>query len=143
MSTRRFGVLVEWDPEDEVWVTHVPSLGYLSTHGETREEALEQTREAVLGYLEAAGKEGLELPGEDQQPDIVEIEVTAAAMLTRKLGLGHVVTGTTVAGTADGAAPRTRGRDQLRTLLRLARRLAPGRGTTRVRSGAPTSVARS
>jgi predicted RNase H-like HicB family nuclease len=45
MTICRFKVLVEWDPEDHVWVTLVPSLDHLSTFGETREEALEQTRE--------------------------------------------------------------------------------------------------
>jgi predicted RNase H-like HicB family nuclease len=38
-------------------VTLVPSLGSLSSYGETREKALDQTREAILGYLEAAAKE--------------------------------------------------------------------------------------
>lgn len=49
-------MLLEWDPSAEVWVTFVPSLDSLSTYGETREEALEQTREAILGHLEAAAK---------------------------------------------------------------------------------------
>jgi predicted RNase H-like HicB family nuclease len=37
-------VLVEGDPEDQVWVTYVPVLDHLSTFGETREEALENTK---------------------------------------------------------------------------------------------------
>jgi predicted RNase H-like HicB family nuclease len=77
MAARRFQVEVEWDPDDEVWVTYVPALGHLSTYGDTREEALAQTREAVLGYLEAASKEGLPLPDEQHQVEIVEIEVAA------------------------------------------------------------------
>jgi predicted RNase H-like HicB family nuclease len=75
MGTKRFQVEIEWDPSDEVWVTYVPALGHLSTYGETREEALTQTREAVLGYLEAADKDGLPLPDEQHRFDIVEIEV--------------------------------------------------------------------
>jgi predicted RNase H-like HicB family nuclease len=77
MAARRFQVEIEWDRDDEVWVTYVPALGHLSTYGDTREEALAQTREAVLGYLEAASKEGLPLPDEQHQVDIVEIEVAA------------------------------------------------------------------
>jgi predicted RNase H-like HicB family nuclease len=77
MAARRFQVEIEWDPDDEVWVTYVPALGHLSTYGETREEALAQTREAVLGYLEAATKENLPLADERYQLDIVEIEVAA------------------------------------------------------------------
>jgi predicted RNase H-like HicB family nuclease len=77
MAARRFQVLIEWDPDDEAWVTYVPSLGHLSSYGDTREEALQQTREAVLGYLEAAAKENLPLPADDHPADVVEIEVAA------------------------------------------------------------------
>jgi predicted RNase H-like HicB family nuclease len=51
---QHFHVLLEKDAETGAWVTWVPALNGLSTFGETREEALEQTREAILGYLEAA-----------------------------------------------------------------------------------------
>ena len=78
METRRFRVLVEWDAEDEVWVTHVPALGHLSTYGDTRDEALRNTHEAVLGYLEAAAREQLPVPTEDTPLDVVEIEVAAS-----------------------------------------------------------------
>ncbi len=74
-AIRRFKVLVEWDAEDEVWVTYVPTLDHLSTYGETREEALAQTREAILGYLEAAAKEGLPIPPAEAETEIVELEV--------------------------------------------------------------------
>lgn len=75
MLTRRFKVLVEWDPEDHVWITYVPSLDHLSTYGATREEALNQTREAILGYLEAAAKEGLAVPSGDSEAEVVDVEV--------------------------------------------------------------------
>lgn len=77
MVARRFQAEIERDPDDEVWVTYVPALGHLSTYGDTREEALAQTREAALGYLEAGSKEGLPVPDERHQLDIVEIEVAA------------------------------------------------------------------
>lgn len=54
MEQPRVRVLVEWDANDDVWVTHVPALSHLSTYGDTRDEALRNTREAVIGYLEAA-----------------------------------------------------------------------------------------
>ena len=76
MTARRFQVEIEWDPDDEVWVTYVPALGHLSTYGETRDEALAQTREAVTGYLEAAAINSLPVPAEHEL-DIVEIEVAA------------------------------------------------------------------
>ncbi len=71
---RHFQVLLEWDPEDEVWVTHVPALNALSTFGDTREEALANTREAIEGYLEAASKEGIPTPG-DHQIELLDLEV--------------------------------------------------------------------
>lgn len=77
MTARRFQVEIEWDPEDRVWVTYVPALGHLSTYGETREEALAQTRDAVLGYLETAAASDVPVPDEDHQLDVVEIEVAA------------------------------------------------------------------
>lgn len=78
MARRRFAVVLEWDGEDQVWVTYVPALGHLSTYGESREEALEQTREAIEGYLEAAAREGLPVPAAGEEPEIVELEVAAS-----------------------------------------------------------------
>jgi predicted RNase H-like HicB family nuclease len=74
MPNRQFRVLVDWDPEAQGWVTLVPGLGDLATFGETREEALAQTREAILGYLEAAQKEGIPIPAETVA-ELVEVEV--------------------------------------------------------------------
>lgn len=75
---RRFNVLVEWDPEDRVWVTYVPELDWLSTYGETREEALDRTHEAILGYLEASAKEGLAVPPvEGRALEVIQVEVGA------------------------------------------------------------------
>lgn len=76
MSVRQFSVVLEWDSDDEVWVTHVPALGHLSTYGHTREAALEATREAIIGYLEAAAKDGVPLPRSGPEPSVVEVEVS-------------------------------------------------------------------
>lgn len=75
MSVRSFQVLLEWDPKDRAWVTYVPALEHLSTFGETREEALSNTREAIIGYLEAAAKEGILVPGGDRRAELVSIEI--------------------------------------------------------------------
>jgi predicted RNase H-like HicB family nuclease len=50
---RQFQVFVEHDRSEMAWVTCVPALDHLSTFGSTRDEALDNTREAILGYLEA------------------------------------------------------------------------------------------
>ncbi|MDQ7822036.1 MAG: type II toxin-antitoxin system HicB family antitoxin [Candidatus Eremiobacteraeota bacterium] len=54
---KHFNVLLEWDEEDKVFISYVPALNNISTYGDTREEALSNTREAILGYLEAARKD--------------------------------------------------------------------------------------
>ena len=74
---RRFKVVLEWDADDRVWVTYVPALWLLSTYGDTREEALDNSREAILGYLEAASKEGISVPPEGDT-DFVELEVVTS-----------------------------------------------------------------
>ncbi len=71
---RRYQVLLEWDPDETVWVTYVPALDRLSTFGDTREAALANTREAVLGYLEAAEIEGIPVPG-DHALELVQLDV--------------------------------------------------------------------
>jgi len=73
--TRRFRVLLEGDPAARLWVTFVPGLDSLSTYGETREEAVEQTREAIIGYLEATEREGLAVRGAEIEAEVVELEV--------------------------------------------------------------------
>lgn len=70
--TEHFYVLIEWDPEASVWVTYVPTLNGLSTFGPTKEEALAETREAILGYLEAARKEGIPL---SSSTELIELQV--------------------------------------------------------------------
>jgi predicted RNase H-like HicB family nuclease len=73
---RKFKVLLEWDAADEVWVSYVPALGHLSTYGDSRQDALAKTEEAILGYLEALAKEEMPLPVE-VETEIVELEVAA------------------------------------------------------------------
>jgi predicted RNase H-like HicB family nuclease len=65
MATQHYQVLLEKDPEAGVWVTYAPVLNGLSTFGET-------TREAIQGYLEAAEKEGIPVPG---PLEVIDLEV--------------------------------------------------------------------
>jgi predicted RNase H-like HicB family nuclease len=74
VTVRTFAVLIEWDRAARSWVTYVPGLGGLSTFGPSREAALEATREAILGYLEAAEKEHITVP--DPPPaEVVQLKV--------------------------------------------------------------------
>ncbi len=74
---QHFQVLLEWDSEDGVWVTHVPALNGISTFGETREEALANTREAIEGYLEAAALEEINIAS-DHRVELLDLEVAVA-----------------------------------------------------------------
>ncbi len=78
MAMHTFQVVLEWDPQSKAWVTYVPTLDFLSTFGQSREEALEKTREAILGYLEAAAKEGIPVPSETANTELVSLEVSVA-----------------------------------------------------------------
>lgn len=69
-----YKVVLEYDDEEECWVTFVPSLDDISTWGKSKEEALENTREAIAGYLEALKKEGLPLPP-SKSVEIAEVVV--------------------------------------------------------------------
>ena len=78
MKTRKYKVLLEWDPEARAWVTYVPALDYLSTFGGTRDEAIANTREAILGYIEAAKKEEVPIPQGGADTELVDVEVAVA-----------------------------------------------------------------
>jgi predicted RNase H-like HicB family nuclease len=71
-----FQVIVEL--EDGSFVTYVPALDFASTYGATRDEALARTRELIVGYLEAARKEGitLDLPP-DHRAELIDLAVSA------------------------------------------------------------------
>lgn len=73
MSDMIFKVLIEWDEDSRVWVTRVPELNDLSTFGETEEQALQMTKDAILGYLEAVKQVGE--PGAGSQSRILELTV--------------------------------------------------------------------
>jgi predicted RNase H-like HicB family nuclease len=62
----KYRVLIEQD-EDGVYVAEVPSLPGCLSQGETREQALENIKEAIAVYLES-----LEAHGEAVPPPITE-----------------------------------------------------------------------
>ena len=57
----KYRVLIEQD-EDGVYVAEVPSLPGCISQGETREQALENIREAIAGYLESLEAHGEPVP---------------------------------------------------------------------------------
>ncbi|MBM3924851.1 MAG: type II toxin-antitoxin system HicB family antitoxin [SAR202 cluster bacterium] len=75
MTKAKFNVLIEWERDDRAWVAYVPALNWLSTFGETREEVLERVHEAIIGYMEAAEKEGIEIPKRESKAELTAVEV--------------------------------------------------------------------
>lgn len=69
----KYRVLIEQD-EDGMYVAEVPSLPGCISQGQTREEAVENVREAITAYLES-----LEARGDPIPPPITEevVEVHA------------------------------------------------------------------
>lgn len=74
----QFHVLLEWDMAEQLWVSYVPALNYLSTYGETRDEALAMTREAIEGYLEAAEREGITIDPPAGHAELVHLDVAVS-----------------------------------------------------------------
>jgi predicted RNase H-like HicB family nuclease len=50
---------LEFDREAGSWVTYVPALDNISTFGDSRGEALANTRQLIEGYHEAEAKRAL------------------------------------------------------------------------------------
>ena len=74
---RTFQVIVEFDPDEDVWVTYLPALNMLSTYGETREESLVMTEEAIQGYLGVVEQEGIAVLGGARTVELVQLDVVA------------------------------------------------------------------
>ncbi len=65
-------------------MTCVPNLNWLSTYGDSRDQALQETRDASVGYFEAAAKESMPLPPRDVEPEVVDLESTARPVPSAK-----------------------------------------------------------
>lgn len=57
-----YEVDIFWSEEDEAYVAIVPDLPYCSAWGETREEALAQVEDAIIGHLEVRRDTGRPIP---------------------------------------------------------------------------------
>lgn len=71
----RFKVILEWNEDGGGYTVTVPALPGCITEGDTLEEATENAREAIEGYLEALKKQNKPLPVRDVQVLVREVEV--------------------------------------------------------------------
>ena len=73
--SRRFKVILEWNEDGGGYTVTVPSLPGCITEGESREEALENTKEAIPCMLEGMRIDGLAMPAGDVLVEEVEVAV--------------------------------------------------------------------
>ncbi len=65
----KFTVTLDRD-EDGVWIAECPSIPGCVSQGGTREEALENIREAIAACLEVRAERGMPLTVETQQVEV-------------------------------------------------------------------------
>jgi len=71
----RYTVVIEWDPEEKVYVATVPAFP-VSTYGELREEALEKAKEAIAITIEGLQAVGQPVPeGDEDKVEVVEVSM--------------------------------------------------------------------
>lgn len=61
-----------YQDEDSIWIAEVPSLPGCGSDGATRDEVLDNVREAIELWIEDAGARGIPIP-EDYPPLLVSV----------------------------------------------------------------------
>lgn len=60
--TQIYPIEVFWSDEDQIWIANVPDLAFCTGHGATPQSAVEEVEIAVEAWLDAARKNGLDIP---------------------------------------------------------------------------------
>ncbi len=55
-------MIIEWEPEGQVYVVTVPELPGCRTHGKTYEEAVKHGQEVIELWVDSAREDGLPVP---------------------------------------------------------------------------------
>jgi len=74
----KYRIILEPAVEDKGYVVHCPALPGCFSQGDTKKEALENIKEAIVAYLESLEKDGLPLP-EDVKSEILPVKVPVPA----------------------------------------------------------------
>jgi len=59
--------------EDGYWVAECPSLPGCVSQGKTKEEAIANMREAIKGYIAALEEDGLTIPDENFETQVIVV----------------------------------------------------------------------
>lgn len=71
----RYTVVLEPDEEGRGYTVRVPALAGCITEGATKEEALENAKEAILGFVEGLRKAGEPVPEEREPVELITVSV--------------------------------------------------------------------
>jgi predicted RNase H-like HicB family nuclease len=69
-----YSMIIEWEPQGQVFVVTVPELRGCMTHGETYEEAVQQGQDAIESWLDARTAREAAIPP-PRYYDLGEVEV--------------------------------------------------------------------
>lgn len=61
-EAKHYSMLIEWDPEDKIYVVTVPELPGCMTHGHSYEEAIQQGQDAIESWLMVAEELNRDIP---------------------------------------------------------------------------------
>jgi predicted RNase H-like HicB family nuclease len=61
-ESRHYSMIVEWDPEDDIYVVTVPELPGCRTHGDSYEHAVRQAQDAIESWIASARADGAPIP---------------------------------------------------------------------------------
>lgn len=75
MGKFSYSVVIDWDEEEKLFVATVPALS-VSTYGETRTEAMEKVKEAIVVTVEGLQQIGQPIPqGDNGTVESVQVEI--------------------------------------------------------------------
>ena len=66
----RYSMILEWDPQDSIYVVTVPELPGCQTHGQTPEDAVRQGQDAIESWIDAAREGNRPVP----QPAVFDLD---------------------------------------------------------------------
>ncbi len=87
----RFTVVLQWDPETEVFGVTVPALPGCFTVGATVPEAMERAREAIEGHVATLVDLGEDVPAEQEPVIVTSVEARVPASVGALSGYATAV----------------------------------------------------
>ena len=65
--------VILYKDEDGYWIAECPSLKGCNSQGKTKEEALSNIKEAIVGYVAALKEDGISVPEDDFETFLVVV----------------------------------------------------------------------